>query len=188
MKKCALKFVLAISLAFGANCGVCIVLGIGQAQATLINATGIDEPNNDSEAYFFGLTDEVMTMIDKDEFVNPPVGTVDIESYLRVTITIAEDPGQADISWDLTDSGWQARYVAVKNGDSAHTGVKWVRYEVAGDQRIMGSGTVSTALDGNGAISHISLYATSIPDPAAVFLLGSACLIGFAATRRKFIK
>lgn len=29
---------------------------------------------------------------------------------------------------------------------------------------------------------------TSIPDPAAVFLLGSACLIGFAAARRKFIK
>lgn len=29
---------------------------------------------------------------------------------------------------------------------------------------------------------------TSIPDPAAIFLLGSACLIGFAATRRRFIK
>lgn len=30
-----------------------------------------------------------------------------------------------------------------------------------------------------------SAYGASIPDPAAVFLLGSACLIGFAGARRK---
>lgn len=187
MKKCALKFVLAFAAIFG----VCIVLGIGQAQATLINAMGIDEPDNDSEDYFFDLTGEVMTMIDKDEFDDPPVGTTDTESFLQVTITNFEHPGEADISWDLTGSGWQARYVAVKDGDSLGTGIKWVQYEVASDQWITGGGTVSTALDGDGCISHISLYATrgpSIPDPASVFLLGSACLIGFAGVRRKLIK
>lgn len=33
-----------------------------------------------------------------------------------------------------------------------------------------------------------SLKLTSIPDPTAVFLLGSACLLGFAGARRKFKK
>ena len=33
-----------------------------------------------------------------------------------------------------------------------------------------------------------SLKLTSIPDPVAVFLLGSACLLGFAGARRKFKK
>ena len=33
-----------------------------------------------------------------------------------------------------------------------------------------------------------SAYGASIPDPVAVFLLGSACLIGFAGARRKFKK
>lgn len=33
-----------------------------------------------------------------------------------------------------------------------------------------------------------SLKLTSIPDPATVFLLGSACLLGFAGARRKFKK
>lgn len=40
----------------------------------------------------------------------------------------------------------------------------------------------------NGGTVNVSTYAPSIPDPAAVFLLGSACLIGFSGLRRKFKK
>jgi hypothetical protein len=39
-----------------------------------------------------------------------------------------------------------------------------------------------------GAEFTFSSGSASIPDPAAVFLLGSACLLGFAGARRKFKK
>lgn len=40
----------------------------------------------------------------------------------------------------------------------------------------------------NGKVGSALGYAPSIPDPAAVFLLGSACMIGFTGARRKFKK
>ena len=59
------------------------------------------------------------------------------------------------------------------------------------------AGTTNWVVDGNspftrwqnvGLDGEGSLKLPSIPDPVAVFLLGSACLIGFAGARRKFKK
>jgi hypothetical protein len=40
----------------------------------------------------------------------------------------------------------------------------------------------------SGVVTSADLSNKSIPDPAAAFLLGSACLIGFTGLRRKFKK
>jgi hypothetical protein len=175
-------------LVMGAVLGVWVLLVVGQAQATLINATGISDPDNDSAAYFSALSGEEIFLLDKDEFNDPPVGTTDSEGHLEVRITNAEFPGEAFISWDLSGTGLQARWVAVKDGNANGSGIYWVRYEVHADQFVTGSGTVSTALNGQGAISHIALYGTrgtSVPDAGIMYLLGTGLVVLGGLGRRR---
>jgi len=53
-------------------------------------------------------------------------------------------------------------------------------------EQVYSSGDID--VDDFAPFSHDAQSGPSIPDPAAVFLLGSACLIGFAGARRKFKK
>lgn len=190
------KWVLKSILAVGSILGVWMVLTVGQAQGSLIGPKPGPEGDKNFDVDFFdGLADEagydvIISELDKDEFNDgdPPE---DIEDPLHVIIGYYDvqldewngDPRFATISWDFTQTGGQAWYVGVKDGNKSGENVYWVYYEVSPDQRIKGSGVVDTLANGQGNISSIGLY--GIPDASALFLLGSACLTGFAVMRKK---
>lgn len=187
MNKWLLKSVLAV----GAIVGVWMVLAVGQAQASLIDPPHLgDDTYNDAEADIEAILRVDLGLLDEDEMPGEfDVGYSELEGYLEFKITNKEDPGEAQVQWDLTGSGWEAWAVVVKDGNVRKNDITWLWYEVSatpGDyQRITGEGLVSTAANGNGAISNIRLYGVHVPDASAVFLLGSACLMGFAAMRKK---
>ena len=184
MNKGLLKSVLVICAIFG----VSVVLGIGQAQATLINDGGISDPDNDSAAYFSDLAVEPIILLDKDEF-NDGTAVGDIsDEWLHVTYYDDDPLQEATVWWDLTGTGLEARYVAVKDGNANGTGLFWVQYTVLADQYVVGGGDVATWSNGAGNISHISLYGTrgtSVPDASVMLLLGSSLIVLGLFGRRK---
>lgn len=181
MKKGILRSILVIVAIFG----VCIALGVGRAQAGLIYPPiPVYDPNND-KADFFG-DDFVLLDRDGDE----EVGISD--DYLLVK----EDPAHEDddkyalVSWN-TGPAYESYYVAVKDGNVAGPDLpKWVYYEISPDQRASSDGwyAVDTLDDGQGDISHISLYGkvggTSVPDASVMLILGSSFL-GLAVFSKK---
>jgi len=186
MRKGILKSVLVI----GAIFGVCMVLAVGQAQATLSDP--IEGPvlfNDGNLLTYFNDTLGNTGIIKLDEDFPVDVGedegllTIDSlsNSYDEELGTNDEPNSLAYITW-----GSGVWYIAVKDGNANGSGIDWVYYIVAEDQRDGDSGIVSTDANGGGAISNIRAYGpgTSVPDASVMLLLGSS-LLGFAVFTRK---
>jgi hypothetical protein len=130
-----------------------------------------------------------------------------LENYLSLSYQLhpvlpkiefsAPKPTSYQISWDLTDTGFQLNFVLVKDGAAAGTGGDQLYrlYGVTDDQRLA-SGSPQTVIidqDNNESpdkeISHITFFGTggaAVPDGGAtVMLLGSA-LACLGALRRRF--
>ena len=165
--------------------GMTVAFAIGHAQATLIEQLLPDfniYPDNDDAATITALLAEIgydlrgydstvdsVALIDKAEYDDggqfPNVG-----DYVTVTYL---DPGPDEISadgneqdafleWNFTGTEIILDAVAVKDGNKNDGAWQW--YAVGDEpQNVEGSGDVNTWLDGQGAISHISLYGRSVP-------------------------
>lgn len=98
--------------------------------------------------------------------------------------------GNADITWDLTGTGYGASYVLVKDGvDKDSKKMLYRLYEVDGSQRFIG-GPDEVTINDDKNISHISWFgvpSTSVPDGGTTAaMLGLGLLgLGFAARRKE---
>jgi hypothetical protein len=188
MKRHSLKIVLTICAIFG----LCIALGVGRAQASLIGPnTPYPYPGHsdgDIMNYFKALGGSDIVLLDKDEF-NDGVPSYEDNDELRVDIDDNDDTA-ATVWWDLSSTGAEAWYVVVKDG-AKDAPIQWIWYEVSATtsdyQRVIGGGNVDTSTNGGGAISFISLLGkrgTSVPDASVMLLLGSSFL-GLAVFSKK---
>jgi hypothetical protein len=203
------------TLVIGAVVGLWMVLGAGQAQASLIGALTPEDPanpgtyfNNDTvenmEALYFEATgkDKEFFLINKWEVSQGATtvtdGAWEIPGYVTDYLTVEENASgnqYANVGWDYTSFSGDLELgaIAVKDGNANQSGISWVWYYPDGDQEISSNGlqAVDTLLNGAGAISHISFYVTGdappIPEPATMLLLGAG-LVGLVGFTKKFKK
>lgn len=85
------------------------------------------------------------------------------------------DAGTAQVSWDLTGSGFELYYILLKDGN-VDGKFLYSLYGVSEDQRILSGGKQTVDFgDYEKAISHISFFGkpgTSVPEPSLILLLG----------------
>jgi hypothetical protein len=114
-------------------------------------------------------------------------GAINISQY--VTVTFSADGQSADVSWNLTGSGFLMCGILIKDGTVNQPNQLYGFYGVTADQELIGSGTVSFA-DFDRQISHISFFGHpggQVPDGGTtVMLLGAA--LGSLGMARRFLK
>jgi hypothetical protein len=204
------------TLVIGAVVGLWMVLGAGQAQATLMGPFLPEDPDN-AGTYFNNDTVENMEALYLDKtgkdkelfFINkwevgpgedvPVTDGAWLTEYLTDYLTVEEHASgnqYANVGWDFRSFSGDLELgaIAVKDGNANQSGISWVWYYPDGDQEIWNGDfldAVDTLANGAGAISHISFYGTgdapAVPEPATMLLLGTG-LVGLAGFRKKFKK
>lgn len=102
-----------------------------------------------------------------------------------VTVTFSPDGQSADVTWDLTGSGFTMCGILIKDGTVSHPDQLYGFYGVTDDQQTIGSGTVSFA-SYDRQISHISFFGCGggVPDGGTTVMLLGAALGALGMARR----
>jgi hypothetical protein len=189
---------IVVALAIGLNgTAYAIPFGEGGVTTSVAGRDGALGDNNDSaddlnSGSYFGAED--WELLSKQE-TDPP-DSIELTELVDIDLFVNPIANVQTGSWSINAGTWDDYddlVIVLKDGRVAVNGyVYWSAYLL---EDLCSSGTWDTGgTDGSIGLSHLAVYGSkgggggSIPDPAAVFLLGSASLIGFAGVRRKFKK
>lgn len=138
----------------------------------------------------YGEEDDVLTWVDDGALSND-------SGYFSIDLPLEDDgePGSTgSVQWDLTGSGWQLRYVLVKDGTMPERGHLYSLFEVTPDQYLASGGWQGICFgadcEHDKGISHVSFFgerggSTKVPEPSSLLLLG-ASLLSFGLVRRRW--
>src|SRR5688572_22854821 len=152
-----------------------------QLQASLISLgdhpQGGDSNPNTETGLIEGISGEDLTFL-----YRYPTGEGDLDAFFTATDNL---DGSADVSWDLTGSGFEVWALGVKSGNDF---IHW--YGVTADQRLTTTPQGVTAPAGINSVGHISFFGKitpdvdPIPDGGSTALLLGIALLGVQACRR----
>jgi hypothetical protein len=181
------------------------ILAVGMnAHANLITPAGTVQPGNDSAAFFNGLDGaggiEDLVLLYKAEYNDGVFGGEEglfsaggpAGPQFTIVHPYNGDNTLAEISWNLTGTGYELYYVAWKGGTSfRYSGVEDDQM-IIGGAHVIDMGVIPKRVGTHEpAISHISFYGRvgqSVPDAGTSVLLLGAGLLGIGALRRRLAK